>query len=90
MDICVCISGVQQHAVPKGGQGEPGAAVRVPQLRLQANRGQQLHLREQDHARGRRDHQYRRGRYRRPHSAEVRGSPVSEVQAQGVRLLPGE
>ena len=38
---------MQQHAVPEGGQGEPAAALRLQKLRLQADRGQPVHLRQQ-------------------------------------------
>ena len=50
----VVLLGVQQHAVPEGGQGEPRPDVRLQELRLQDDRRQQLHLRQQDHARGKR------------------------------------
>ena len=49
---------MQQHVVPQGGQGEQGAVVRLQELRLQTDGGQLLHLRQQDHARGGRDHQH--------------------------------
>ena len=46
------LSGVQQHVVPQGRQGEQDIALRLPELRLQTDGRQQLHLRQQDYARG--------------------------------------
>ena len=43
--------GMQQYVVSQRRQSQQSTALRVPKLRLQANRRQQLHLREQNHAR---------------------------------------
>jgi hypothetical protein len=51
---------------------------------------QQLHLRQQDHARGGRADQHRGRRHRGPNAAEVGRPSLSEMQAQGGCILPGE
>lgn len=83
------LPGVQQHALPQGGQGEQSVDVRLQKLRLQTVGRQQLHLRQQDHARGGRDHQHRDGRDRRSDVAAIGGSSVSQVQTPRGRFLPG-
>lgn len=46
-------SGMQQHALPQGGQGEQSSSLCLPKLRLQDGSRQLLHLCEQNHARDR-------------------------------------
>ena len=58
--------------------GDEAADVLVSQLRVPGAGRQQLHLRQQDPARGRRAHPDQPRRRHRPHPAPLRGPPLSQ------------
>ena len=58
--------------------GDEAVDVLVSQLRVPGAGRQQLHLRQQDPARGRRAHPDQPRRRHRPHPAPLRGPPLSQ------------